>query len=99
MSAILKAVQRLFRLLIKVIGNLAGQELPALVVQQGGGNHSKDCYFLIICVLVPQKDFISTLMCLKLEEQMPHSSTHPPTPPPSLFPKVLISPNFQREIR
>lgn len=74
MSAILKAVQKLFRLLIKVIGNLAGQELPALVMQLGG-KHSKDCYFLIICVVVPQKDLISTLMCLKLKEQMPHTST------------------------
>lgn len=33
MSAILKAVQRLFRLFIKVIGNLARQELPVLVMQ------------------------------------------------------------------
>jgi len=31
-SAILKAVQKLFRLLIKVIGNLVGQDLSTLVM-------------------------------------------------------------------
>lgn len=61
---------------------------------QRRGKHSKDCYFLIICVLVPQKDLISTLMGLKLKKQMPHSST--PTTPSS-FPKVLINTQFSKE--
>lgn len=40
---------------------------PCLAMQRRG-KHSKDCYFLIICVLVPQKDLISTLMGLKLKK-------------------------------
>lgn len=90
-----KAVQRLFMLLIKVIGNLAGQELPALVMQLGR-ERSKDCYFLIICVVAPQKDLINTVMCLRLKEQIAHSRT--PVIPQCFFSKVLTL-NFQREIR
>lgn len=42
LSAILRAVQRLFNLLIKVIGNFAGQELSSLVMQHRENDPQKD---------------------------------------------------------
>lgn len=77
MSAILKAVQRLFMLLIKVIGNLAGPELPALVMQEGEENVPKNCYFVITCAVVPQEDLIINLLCLKLRFHKAVSSVPP----------------------